>query len=159
MLSRRATLTRVPQRGHSKGGSLNLFQSLRSKQGILQKTPLELFQPCARHYNPLPQSTSTSNLPKSTTYKGDYSKDFINTMIPSTITQAPRLDSFTPLAEYQSQTPASFTTTIPVLHYHASGINASISEIPSPSIPIFSSPGSEVTGSIASVVDVFVTSE
>jgi nucleotide-sensitive chloride channel 1A len=43
------------------------------------------------------------------------------------IHDAPRPDSFTPLAVHQSQTPDSFFTGSPVLHYHATGARAIIS--------------------------------
>ncbi|KAH8588820.1 regulator of volume decrease after cellular swelling-domain-containing protein [Bisporella sp. PMI_857] len=46
------------------------------------------------------------------------------TLIPTTIHASPSLDSFTTLTDYQSQTPASFQSDRPILHYHAEGATA-----------------------------------
>lgn len=45
-------------------------------------------------------------------------------MPPTTIHTAPSLDSFTALADHQSQTPTTFYDAKPVLHYHAIGARA-----------------------------------
>lgn len=58
-------------------------------------------------------------------------------MPPTTIHAAPALDSFTPLAEHQAQTPTSFYNTKPVLHYHATGIRALAERSQLSKLPIF----------------------
>jgi nucleotide-sensitive chloride channel 1A len=60
-------------------------------------------------------------------------------MPPTTIHSAPALDSFTALADHQSQTPTSFYGAKPVLHYHGIGVRALISEGQVQKLPIFTS--------------------
>ena len=91
-------------------------------------------------------------------------------MPPTTIHDAPALDSFTSLADHQSQTPATFYNAKPVLYYHAVGARALASKEQTSKLPIFASrPGGESTlvgGEAAEpetlevvTVDVFVGSE
>jgi len=95
-------------------------------------------------------------------------------MPPTTIHAAPALNSFTTLADHQSQTPMSFYGAKPVLHYHGSGIRALISQDQLSKLPIFtaSSDGPQPTSTViedpgetsgaalkAENVDAFVSSE
>jgi nucleotide-sensitive chloride channel 1A len=96
-------------------------------------------------------------------------------MPPTTIHTPPALDSFTSLADHQSQTPTSFFGAKPVLHYHAFGARALISRDNTPKLAIFgtrnassangitsaepSNCNTEGQDSIVDVVDVFVSSE
>jgi nucleotide-sensitive chloride channel 1A len=94
-------------------------------------------------------------------------------MPPTTIHSLPALDSFTALADHQSQTPTSFYGAKPVLHYHGVGVRALISQSQLSKLPIFTSStdqqptsasveageGSlEVTTKVE-IVDAFVSSE
>ncbi len=60
-------------------------------------------------------------------------------MPPTTLREAPALESFTSLAEHQSQTPTSFYSAKPVLHYHAVGARAIVSRDQVSKLPIFAS--------------------
>jgi nucleotide-sensitive chloride channel 1A len=93
-------------------------------------------------------------------------------MPPTTIHSAPPLDSFTPLADHQSQTPEVFYGAKPVLHYHAVGARALISRDQISKLPIFSqrpdgqvAPEAAVVESegpnsiIAEVIDAYISSE
>ena len=92
-------------------------------------------------------------------------------MPPTTIHSAPPLDSFTPLADHQSQTPEVFYGAKPVLHYHAVGARALISRDQLSKLPIFSQRpdvSSEVEAvrperpdgtMTAEVVDAYISSE
>jgi nucleotide-sensitive chloride channel 1A len=88
----------------------------------------------------------------------------------TTIHSAPPLDTFTPLAEHQSQTPEVFYGAKPVLHYHAVGTRALVSREQMSKLPLFSpTPGegpSEAAepetldrAMIAEVVDAYISSE
>lgn len=83
-------------------------------------------------------------------------------MPPTTISSAPPLDSFTPLADHQSQTPSSFYGAKPVLHYHAVGARALSPGDQISRLPFFMG---QVDGEAASgdgeaaVVDAFISSE
>lgn len=88
----------------------------------------------------------------------------------TTIRAAPSLDSFTLLADHQSQTPASFFGAKPVLHYHAVGARAIVPWNEVSKLPIFAQSaealasgtedsGETVAGSAAEVVDAFISSE
>jgi nucleotide-sensitive chloride channel 1A len=87
-------------------------------------------------------------------------------MPPTTIHTAPDLESFTALAEHQSQTPATFYNAKPVLHYHATGARALASQDQLSSLPIFSLPAddqslpdAENKGVVVERVDVYISSE
>ncbi|ERT01762.1 hypothetical protein HMPREF1624_00056 [Sporothrix schenckii ATCC 58251] len=47
--------------------------------------------------------------------------------LPTTLRSPPALDSYTPLADHESRTPASFYEGPPVLHYHTTGARAYVS--------------------------------
>jgi chloride channel, nucleotide-sensitive, 1A len=64
-------------------------------------------------------------------------------MPPTTIHSAPALDTFTTLADHQSQTPTSFYGAKPVLHYHGVGVRALVAEDQVSKLPIFASPGGQ----------------
>lgn len=86
-------------------------------------------------------------------------------MPPTTIHDAPALDSYTPLAEHQSQTPTSFYSAKPVLHFHVTGAKAlaprdQLSELPiyiveNGSVQIDSS----TSDNAIQAVDIYVSSE
>ena len=91
-------------------------------------------------------------------------------MPPTTIHTAPSLDSFTPLADHQSQTPTTFYDAKPVLHYHAVGARALAAKDQTSKLPIFTSRPEgesasaevEAVGSDASevvTIDAFIGSE
>jgi hypothetical protein len=89
-------------------------------------------------------------------------------MPPTTIHAAPALDTFTTLADHQSQTPTSFYGANPVLHYHATGIRAMAAQEHVSKLPIFTTTESQsTTGEAAGSegglkienVDAFVSSE
>lgn len=94
-------------------------------------------------------------------------------MPPTTIHSAPALDSFTPLADHQSQTPEVFYGAKPVLHYHAVGARALASRDQLSKIPMFSqTPGQVASDSaddvqpegpdgrmIEGVTDAYISSE
>lgn len=89
----------------------------------------------------------------------------------TTIHSAPALDSFTPLADHQSQTPEVFYGAKPVLHFHAVGARALASRDQLSKLPIFSqTPGqadvaedvqseSQETTMAAEVIDAYISSE
>jgi nucleotide-sensitive chloride channel 1A len=85
-------------------------------------------------------------------------------MPPTTIHTVPSLDSFTALADHQSQTPTSFFAEKPILHYHAIGARVLASRDQISKLPVFAdgpapeNAGSEV-GTAVETVDVFVSSE
>ena len=83
-------------------------------------------------------------------------------MPPTTIREAPTLDSFTSLAEHQSQTPTSFYSAKPVLHFH--GVDARAIGDQASKLPIFGSgddqPSTENAESRkVEVVDAYISSE
>lgn len=86
-------------------------------------------------------------------------------MPPITIYTPPALDSFTPLAEHQSQTPASFYSAKPVLHYHAVGLEAVAPSNAASKLPIFpqeatsTESGEGVNDTITETVEAFINSE
>ena len=94
-------------------------------------------------------------------------------MPPTTIHSVPTLDSFTALADHQSQTPTSFYGAKPVLHYHGLDVRALISQSQVSKLPIFTSSsdqqsissnveageGSPEAPSKVEIVDAFVSSE
>jgi nucleotide-sensitive chloride channel 1A len=92
-------------------------------------------------------------------------------MPPATIHAAPPLDSFTPLADHQSQTPDVFYGAKPVLHYHTVGAHALISRAQLSKLPIFSQrpdvaseaeavePERPDGTMIAEVIDAYISSE
>jgi nucleotide-sensitive chloride channel 1A len=95
-------------------------------------------------------------------------------MPPTTIHSAPALDSFTALADHQSQTPTSFYGAKPVLHYHGVGVCVLIAQDHLSKLPIFATPEGVQTGvnveppteivpgpapKVTESVDAFVTSE
>jgi nucleotide-sensitive chloride channel 1A len=55
----------------------------------------------------------------------------------STIRTPPSLGDYTPLAEYQEQTPETFSGGKPVLYYHATGARAWVPGSQRGSLPIF----------------------
>ena len=73
-------------------------------------------------------------------------------MPPATIHSPPELDSFTSLADHQSQTPASFYGANPVLHYHAVGLRAVAPLGTASKLPIFRQ-GDESAAAEASTAD------
>ncbi|KAL6879068.1 regulator of volume decrease after cellular swelling domain-containing protein [Trichoderma novae-zelandiae] len=90
-------------------------------------------------------------------------------MLPTTIRSPPAEADYTPLAEYQSQTPESFTDGKPVLHYHLTGAKATIPRSQCGSLAIFpqDSPAAPNASNedgaaeelVEQTVDVFATSE
>jgi len=91
-------------------------------------------------------------------------------MLPTTIHASPALESFTPIAEHQSQTPTTFYGSKPILHYHDAGARALVSQDHVSKFPVFArQPAQPETGTtgddgtankiMAEVVDVFVSSE
>ncbi|KAF4462679.1 LOT5 [Fusarium albosuccineum] len=93
-------------------------------------------------------------------------------MLPTTIRTPPSEGDYTPLAEYQSQTPESFVGGKPVLHYHIQGAKAWIPKAQCGSLALFpadssqkpSAPeGDSINGDVEELVeqtvDVFVNSE
>ncbi|KAK5654783.1 hypothetical protein OQA88_6819 [Cercophora sp. LCS_1] len=58
-------------------------------------------------------------------------------VVPSTIRSPPELGDYTPLAEYQAQTPETFHGGKPILYYHATGAKAWIPSSQRGSLPIF----------------------
>lgn len=91
-------------------------------------------------------------------------EETITTMPPATIHAAPTLDSYTPLADHQAQTPTSFFGPKPVLHYHATSTRALAARSHRSKLPIFSAvpaDGGEVEAQANSVeaVEAFVSSE
>ncbi|TVY62699.1 hypothetical protein LSUE1_G008252 [Lachnellula suecica] len=86
-------------------------------------------------------------------------------MPPSTIHAAPPLDSFTPLADHQAQTPTSFFGAKPVLHYHAAATRALAARSQLSKLPIFAPVAEgqvdeeEAGANSVEVVEAFVNSE
>jgi len=92
-------------------------------------------------------------------------------MPPTTIHSPPALDSFTTLAEHQSQTPTSFYGAKPVLHYHGVAVTALITQDHTSKLPIFVSldrpaanagpreDAPEPAPNVTESVDAFVSSE
>jgi nucleotide-sensitive chloride channel 1A len=84
-------------------------------------------------------------------------------MPPTTIRSAPALDSFTPLAEHQSQTPTTFYGAKPVLHYHGVGVRALAFRNQLSKLPIFASTEPAAAdgegATTVEVVDTYINSE
>lgn len=84
-------------------------------------------------------------------------------MPPTTLREAPALGSFTPLAEHQSQTPSTFFSTKPILHFHSTAVRVLVPRSQVTNLPIFSPGGTSAEGaeneSVVEVVEAFVTSE
>jgi chloride channel, nucleotide-sensitive, 1A len=95
-------------------------------------------------------------------------------MPPTTIHSAPALDSFTTLADHQSQTPTSFYGAKPVLHYHGTDVRVLIAQDHLSKLPIFTNPEGAHTGTntepptgddaglapnVTESMDTFITSE
>ncbi|PNP53473.1 hypothetical protein THARTR1_06167 [Trichoderma harzianum] len=90
-------------------------------------------------------------------------------MLPTTIRSPPAEADYTPLVEYQSQTPESFTDGKPILHYHLAGAKATIPRSQCGSLAVFpqdtaaapndSSDGEAAEELVEQTVDVFATSE
>ncbi|KAL1841047.1 hypothetical protein VTK73DRAFT_3599 [Phialemonium thermophilum] len=93
-------------------------------------------------------------------------------MIPTTIRSPPSLADYTPLADYQAQTPETFHGGPPVIYYHATGAKAWLPKSERGSLPFFSEDfTSEPTGPeggalnglaeehVERVVDLYVSSE
>ncbi|CAK7219058.1 hypothetical protein SBRCBS47491_003715 [Sporothrix bragantina] len=90
--------------------------------------------------------------------------------LPTTLRSPPSVDSYTPVADHQSRTPASFYDGPPVLHYHTTGARAYVSRENRDKLPWG---GNDTTaeatggeswpimgeGMIEQVVDVFVGSD
>lgn len=91
--------------------------------------------------------------------------------LPTIIHSAPKLDSFTALAEYQATTPATFYSTKPVLHYYGHRSYVLISPEFLNAIPIFDDSDSAATNGVdptkprfafgqhVFMVELFVTSQ
>ena len=93
----------------------------------------------------------------------------------TTVHSPPALDSFTSLADHQSQTPTNFFGAKPVLHYHAVEVQALTSRDEASRIAIFGArnaslingatntqppgPGPEGPALVVELVDIFVSSE
>lgn len=83
----------------------------------------------------------------------------------ATIHTAPTLNSFTPLAEHQAQTPTSFYSTKPVLHYHALDTRALAAQAQLSKLPIFrqldgpADGEAEQSTNSLEVVEAFISSE
>lgn len=93
-------------------------------------------------------------------------------MLPTTIRSTPSVGDYTPLDEYESQTPESFVGGKPVLHYHIVGAKAWLPKTQCGNLAIFPADASEApTGPeadqinregeqlVEQKVDVFVNSE
>lgn len=89
-------------------------------------------------------------------------------MLPITVRSPPSVDDFTPLAEYQSQTPESFVGGKPVLHFHLASAKASVPKAHCGILAVFPSDSAATNGDAAEgdgeqpvdqQVAVFVTSE
>ncbi len=89
-------------------------------------------------------------------------------MPPTTIRSPPSVGDFTPLEEFQTQTPTTFVGGKPVLHHHLTNAKASIPKSQAGNLAIFpadapsKTPG-EANGDTEEIierdVDIFVTSE
>ncbi|KAH8656572.1 regulator of volume decrease after cellular swelling-domain-containing protein [Tricladium varicosporioides] len=88
-------------------------------------------------------------------------------MPPTTIHNAPPLDSFTPLSEHQSHTPSSFFSAKPVLHFHGVGTRALAAGRHVSKLPIFADAPAQsneavendATAPCVEVVDAYISSE
>src|SRR4051812_45288624 len=85
-------------------------------------------------------------------------------MAPITIHSAPSLDTFTTLADHESQTPAVFFNAKPVLHYHSTSVRASARRSQLSKLPIFAQAMDDQTDEAAGdglvqPVEIFVSSE
>lgn len=85
-------------------------------------------------------------------------------MPPTTLREAPALDSFTLLADHQAQTPSTFFGTKPILHFHSTTARALVPRSQLAHLPIFattegSSSEEGENDSVVEVVEVFVSSE
>lgn len=86
-------------------------------------------------------------------------------MLPTTIHEAPALESFTSLADHQSQTPSTFYNSKPVLHYHTVKADAIVSQEHVSKLPVFKAQEAETEegtaggGTATGAMDIFVTSE
>ena len=89
-------------------------------------------------------------------------------MPPTTIRSPPSVGDYTPLEEYQTQTPETFVGGKPVLHYHVSGAKATIPKSQTGSLAVFpadaapketSKANGEAEQVVEREVDVFVNSE
>ena len=61
--------------------------------------------------------------------------------LPTTIRSPPAVAGYTPLAEYQQETPASFVGGRPVLHFHADGAKAYVPASQREQLPFFPADG------------------
>lgn len=91
-------------------------------------------------------------------------------MLPTTIRSPPSTGDYVSLADYQSQTPQSFTGGKPILYFHLPGAKATIPQAQRGSLAIFPRDASTTAGGEANgdgpteevvevTVDVFVNSE
>ncbi|KAG5913429.1 hypothetical protein E4U42_001181 [Claviceps africana] len=91
-------------------------------------------------------------------------------MLPTTIRSPPSLEDYVPLAQYQSQTPESFSGGKPVLHFHLEEAGASIPQSQCGTLAIFpadspvaasseASTNGDAEQAVKQTVDVFVNSE
>ena len=90
-------------------------------------------------------------------------------MPPTTLRSPPSVGDYTPLEDFQTQTPETFVGGKPVLHHHISGAKASIPKSQAGSLAVFpadaaaSREASDANGEVEEViereVDVFVNSE
>lgn len=123
---------------------------------------LTLFPPCSL----LPPAISSAQLSSVQKLKATASQLI---MLPTTIRSPPAAADYTPLAEYQSQTPESFTDGKPILHHHLTGAKATLPRSQCGSLAIFlrdtaAAPSNANDGEAAEelaeqTVDVFATSE
>lgn len=89
-------------------------------------------------------------------------------MLPTTLRSPPSVDDYTPLSEYQSQTPDTFVGGKPVLHFHLQAATATVPRSQCGNLAIFpadapTAQSSEANGSaeeaVERQVEVFVNSE
>lgn len=83
-------------------------------------------------------------------------------MPPTTIRDAPALDSYTPLSEHQSQTPSTFFGTKPILHFHSTSVRVTASGSQEDNFPIITwnlTEGEGNDSSVVELVEAFVNSE
>ncbi|KAG6006490.1 hypothetical protein E4U21_007034 [Claviceps maximensis] len=91
-------------------------------------------------------------------------------MLPTTIRSPPSLEDYIPLAQYQSQTPDSFSNGKPVLHFHLKEAGASIPKSQCGTLAVFpadspatAAPEATINGDaeqiVKQTVEVFVNSE
>lgn len=79
-------------------------------------------------------------------------------MLPTTIRSPPAADDYTPLAEYQSQTPETFSDSKAVLHCHLDSATASIPEDQRGKLAIFPADAAVSDETATQTVSVFATS-